>query len=125
MADTADHPNLRSQFVTSNPRLFFGELKHEVFWEATRVALDCLIESFSCYAIERSQVSVAFIVIRPNAQPSVDEIRQFTLSNGPAYQHPRRIAFIAELPWASTNKIDRRALIERARALEAARGWSQ
>jgi long-chain acyl-CoA synthetase len=74
---------------------------------------------------ERSQVPVAFIVIRPNAQPTVDDIRQFTLSNGPAYQHPRRIEFIAELPWAGTNKIDRRALIDRARALEAARGWSQ
>jgi hypothetical protein len=28
------------------------------------------------------------------------------------------------LPWAGTNKIDRKALIDRARSLEAARGWS-
>lgn len=73
---------------------------------------------------ERSQVPVAFIVTRPQATLSVDEIRQFALSNGPAYQHPRRIEFIAELPWAGTNKIDRKALIDRARALEAANTWS-
>lgn len=73
---------------------------------------------------ERSQVPVAFIVTRAEAQPSVDEIRQFTIANGPAYQHPRRIEFVSELPWAGTNKIDRKSLIERARQLEAARGWS-
>ena len=73
---------------------------------------------------ERSQVPVAFIVTRPDAQPSVDEIRQFTIANGPAYQHPRRIEFVNELPWAGTNKIDRKTLIERARKLEAAQGWS-
>lgn len=73
---------------------------------------------------ERSQVPVAFIVTRSHATPSVEEIRKFTIANGPAYQHPRRIEFVSELPWAGTNKIDRKSLIERARQLEAARGWS-
>ena len=59
---------------------------------------------------ERSQIPVAFIVIRPNAQPSVDEIRRFTLSNGPAYQHPRRVFFLDQLPLSGTNKIDRERL---------------
>src|SRR5260370_11158505 len=40
---------------------------------------------------ERSQVPVAFIVTRADARPSVEEIRKFTIANGPAYQHPRRI----------------------------------
>jgi long-chain acyl-CoA synthetase len=74
---------------------------------------------------ERSQVPVAFIVTRPQAKLSVDEVRQFALSNGPAYQHPRRIEFVSELPWAGTNKIDRKALIDRARALESTKSWSQ
>ncbi|HMK80258.1 MAG TPA: class I adenylate-forming enzyme family protein [Xanthobacteraceae bacterium] len=74
---------------------------------------------------ERSQVPVAFIVTRPQAKLSADEIRKFALANGPAYQHPRRIEFVAELPWAGTNKIDRKALIDRARALEAAKSWSR
>lgn len=73
---------------------------------------------------ERSQVPVAFIVTRADAAPTVDEIRQFAIANGPAYQHPRRIEFISELPWAGTNKIDRKSLIARARELEAAKGWS-
>jgi long-chain acyl-CoA synthetase len=73
---------------------------------------------------ERSQVPVAFIVTRADAKPSVDEIRRFTIANGPAYQHPRRIEFVSELPWAGTNKIDRKSLIARARELEAAKGWS-
>jgi long-chain acyl-CoA synthetase len=73
---------------------------------------------------ERSQVPVAFIVTRADARPSVEEIRKFTLANGPAYQHPRRIEFVNELPWAGTNKIDRQSLIDRARKLEAAQGWS-
>jgi acyl-CoA synthetase (AMP-forming)/AMP-acid ligase II len=73
---------------------------------------------------ERSQVPVAFIVTRADARPSVEEIRKFTIANGPAYQHPRRIEFVNELPWAGTNKVDRKSLIARARELEAAKGWS-
>lgn len=73
---------------------------------------------------ERSQVPVAFIVIRPDQHPSSDEIRKFALDNGPAYQHPRRIEFVHDLPWAGTNKVDRKVLIDRARQLEATRGWS-
>lgn len=73
---------------------------------------------------ERSQIPVAFIVVRPDQHPSSDEIRTFALANGPAYQHPRRIEFINDLPWAGTNKVDRKMLIERARVLEATCGWS-
>jgi acyl-CoA synthetase (AMP-forming)/AMP-acid ligase II len=73
---------------------------------------------------ERSQVPVAFIVSRGKTAPSFDEIRQFAIANGPAYQHPRRIEFVHELPWAGTNKIDRKTLIDRARTLESSRGWS-
>jgi long-chain acyl-CoA synthetase len=73
---------------------------------------------------ERSQVPVAFIVTREQPTPSFDDIRQFAIANGPAYQHPRRVEFVHELPWAGTNKIDRKALIDRARSLEASHGWS-
>jgi acyl-CoA synthetase (AMP-forming)/AMP-acid ligase II len=73
---------------------------------------------------ERSQVPVAFIVTRGDSDPKFDDIRKFTIANGPAYQHPRRVEFVHELPWAGTNKIDRKALIDRARTLEASHGWS-
>lgn len=73
---------------------------------------------------ERGQVPVAFVVTRASETLGVDQIRQFALANGPAYQHPRRIEFLHELPWAGTNKVDRRALIERARELEARQSWA-
>jgi long-chain acyl-CoA synthetase len=74
---------------------------------------------------ERSQVPVAFVVSRGSQPISVEELKRFAIANGPAYQHPRRIEFLAELPWAGTNKIDRNALAQRARQLEAAQAWSR
>lgn len=73
---------------------------------------------------ERSAVPVAFVVLRQGAALTVDELKRFAIARGPAYQHPRRVEFRADLPWAGTNKIDRAALLARARELEAARGWS-
>ena len=58
----------------------------------------------------KGQVPYAFIVLRPGAHPSEDEIRQFALATGPAYQHPRRVFFLNQLPLAGTNKIDRERL---------------
>ena len=37
-------------------------------------------------------------------------IKRFALANAPAYQHPRFVWFVDELPLASTNKVDRAAL---------------
>ena len=64
----------------------------------------------------KQHIPVAFVVAKPNAAPTVDEIKQFALANGPAYQHPRFVAVLAELPLAGTNKIDRRALFAHAEA---------
>jgi long-chain acyl-CoA synthetase len=73
---------------------------------------------------ERAHVPVAFIIKRSGHDPGVDEIKRFAIANGPAYQHPRRVKFITDVPWAGTNKIDRNALVRRARELEAANDWS-
>ncbi|VFR16146.1 Long-chain-fatty-acid--CoA ligase [plant metagenome] len=74
---------------------------------------------------ERSQVPVAFIVPKAGASLSVREVKDYALANGPAYQHPRRVAFVAELPWAGTHKIDRNALSKLALRYEAEGGWSE
>jgi AMP-binding enzyme C-terminal domain len=58
----------------------------------------------------KGQKPVVFIVPKTGRHPSEDEIKQFALANGPAYQHPRFIWFVDKLPLASTNKIDRGAL---------------
>ena len=57
---------------------------------------------------------VAFVVPRAGVRVSEDEIRQFALANAPAYQHPRRVWFLDELPLAGTSKIDRKRLAEQA-----------
>jgi acyl-CoA synthetase (AMP-forming)/AMP-acid ligase II len=55
---------------------------------------------------------VAFVVTRPGAAVSESDLRQYTLLQGPAYQHPRRIWFLQELPLSGTNKIDKQALLQ-------------
>jgi len=62
----------------------------------------------------KHQVPVAFVVPRPGAAPTPDAIRAFALANGPAYQHPRFVELLEELPLSGPRKIDRRALAERA-----------
>jgi acyl-CoA synthetase (AMP-forming)/AMP-acid ligase II len=57
---------------------------------------------------------VAFVVPRAGAQPDEEAIKRFVLANAPAYQHPRRVFFVPELPLAGTNKVDRKALEQRA-----------
>jgi long-chain acyl-CoA synthetase len=57
----------------------------------------------------------AFVVLRPGARVTEEEIKRFALDNAPAYQHPRGVVFVAELPLATTNKVDRKALSAIAR----------
>ena len=53
---------------------------------------------------------VAFVVARAGSDPDEDALKRFVLANAPAYQHPRRVFFVPELPLAGTNKVDRKAL---------------
>ena len=55
----------------------------------------------------KGQKPVAFVIPKPGRSPSEDEIKKFALANAPAYQHPRFVWFVEELPLASTNKVDR------------------
>ncbi len=57
---------------------------------------------------------VAFVVARQGAAVTELEVKDYTLANGPAYQHPRRVAFVESLPLTGTNKVDRNALTRRA-----------
>jgi acyl-CoA synthetase (AMP-forming)/AMP-acid ligase II len=66
----------------------------------------------------------AFVVLRPGARLSEEEVKRFALANAPAYQHPRQVEFMPALPLAGTNKVDRKALasiaLERWRTREGA-----
>jgi len=57
----------------------------------------------------------AFVVLRPGARLTEQDVKRFALDNAPAYQHPRGVAFMAELPLSTTNKVDRKALGRLAR----------
>ncbi len=58
----------------------------------------------------KGQVPIAFVVRRAGSDLSADEVRRYALERGPAYAHPRQVHFVAALPLAGTNKVDRRAL---------------
>lgn len=58
----------------------------------------------------KGQVPFAFVVLREGARAAEEDIKQFALANGPAYQHPRRVFFVPRLPLAGTNKIDKERL---------------
>ena len=62
----------------------------------------------------KGQIPAAFIVRCPGFDTTIDDIKQFALAHGPAYQHPRFVEFIDEMPLAGTNKIDKRVLVQRA-----------
>ena len=63
---------------------------------------------------------VAFIIPKDGAKPTEDEIKSYALANAPAYQHPRFVWFVDELPLSSTNKVDRNALRKLAQERVAA-----
>jgi len=73
----------------------------------------------------KGQVPVAFVVARPGSGLGEQAVKEWALAHGPAYQHPRRVFLVPELPLAGTNKIDRAALKARALAIlsqQASRG---
>jgi long-chain acyl-CoA synthetase len=58
----------------------------------------------------KGQKPVAFIIRKQGHSLDAENVKQFALANAPAYQHPRFVWFVDELPLASTNKVDRGAL---------------
>ncbi len=53
---------------------------------------------------------VAFVVLKSGRSLTEHDVKRFALAHAPAYQHPRLVWFVDELPLASTNKLDRAAL---------------
>jgi len=55
---------------------------------------------------------IAFVVRAPGAEIDEQTVKTYALANAPAYQHPRRVLFVEEMPLAGTNKIDKRVLAQ-------------
>jgi acyl-CoA synthetase (AMP-forming)/AMP-acid ligase II len=62
----------------------------------------------------KGQKPVAFIVRRPGAALTEEQVKSYALENAAAYQHPRRVWFLDQMPLAGTNKVDRALLKKRA-----------
>ena len=97
-------------FVSGGENVYPGEVeklleRHPDIHQAVVVPIDDEL---------KHQKPVAFVVPRPGAAPSEDQVKEFALRNAAPYLHPRRVWFLAEMPLAGTNKIDRRALTRRA-----------
>lgn len=102
-------------FVSGGENIYPGEVeklleRHPDIHQAAVVPIDDEL---------KYKKPVAFVVPRPGATPSEAAVQQFALANAAPYLHPRRVWFLPEMPLAGTNKIDRRALADRAAALVA------
>jgi acyl-CoA synthetase (AMP-forming)/AMP-acid ligase II len=53
---------------------------------------------------------IAFVVRADGADLDEQAVKSHALAHAPAYQHPRKVIFIDEMPLAGTNKIDKRVL---------------
>jgi acetyl-CoA synthetase len=60
----------------------------------------------------RGQIVKAFVVPRAGAQPDAAELQTLVRSRLAAYEYPRQIEFVSELPLTVTGKIRRRALLD-------------
>ncbi len=63
----------------------------------------------------RGAMPVAFVVADSGEGLDEETVREHALANGPAFQHPRRVWMLDELPLASTGKTDRERLAAAAR----------
>lgn len=100
-------------FVSGGENVYPGEVeklleRHPDIQEAAVVPVDDEL---------KYRKPVAFVVPRPGAVPSEAAVKEFALAHAAPYLHPRRVWFLAEMPLAGTNKIDRRALAARAAEL--------
>jgi long-chain acyl-CoA synthetase len=64
----------------------------------------------------KGEVPVAMVVKAKGREVSEKELKDFCLANAPAYAHPRRIIFVAELPLNGPGKIDRKVVQNEMRA---------
>src|SRR5262245_42612143 len=93
-------------FVSGGENIFPGEveallLRHPAVHQALILPFDHEL---------KGQVPYAFVVPRTGANVTEEELKQFALANGPAYQHPRRVFFLEQFPLSGTNKVDREQL---------------
>lgn len=97
-------------FVSGGENIYPGEIEkllesHPLVQQAAVVPVDDII---------KGQKPAAFVVLKENEFCSTDTLKNYCLIHAPAYQHPRWIWLVENLPLASTNKIDKVSLKKEA-----------
>jgi long-chain acyl-CoA synthetase len=105
-------------FVSGGENIFPGEV--EALLQRHPAVHQALVMPFDHDL--KGQVPYAFVVPRSGAAVNEDELKQFALANGPAYQHPRKVFFLDQLPLSGTNKVDREQLRRLVAEAGASRG---
>ncbi len=59
----------------------------------------------------KGEAPVAWVVLHKEKNINEQELKEFSLQNGPAYAHPRRIFFIDALPMTGSKKINTQKLV--------------
>jgi len=65
----------------------------------------------------KGEKPIAFVVRSFGSTVTEDDVKQHALANAPAFQHPRMVIFMDELPLAGPGKIDRKGLETRGRVI--------
>lgn len=94
-------------FVSGGENIYPGEIEK-------LLERHCTVQQACVVPVEdaiKGHKPVAFVVLRDGFSATEDQLKAFVLEHAAAYQHPRRVWFLDAMPLATTNKIDRRALI--------------
>ena len=94
-------------FVCGGENIYPGEVESHA---RSATTTSCRPALCRCPTRSRVDKPFAFVVLRSGACLTEDEVKRYALDNAPAYQHPRGVVFMTELPLATTNKVDRKAL---------------
>jgi acyl-CoA synthetase (AMP-forming)/AMP-acid ligase II len=103
-------------FVCGGENIFPAEVEH-LLEQHPQIVQACVVPVPDEIKGEKP---FAFVVRKAGSKLTEDEIKRYALAHGPAYQHPRQICLVDELPLAGPNKVDRKALGLRARELWSA-----
>ncbi len=98
-------------FVSGGENIYPGEVEklletHPAVQQAAVLPVEDEIKGFK---------PAAFVVLRAGSSATAEALKAHALAHAPAFQHPRWIWFLDALPLATTNKIDRAALIAEAK----------
>lgn len=100
-------------FVCGGENVYPGEVeklleRHPTILEAAVVPVEDEV---------KGAIPIAFVVAAPGRTIDLAEIKSFTLSEGPAYAHPRIIVELPAMPVGGTHKIDKATLAQQAQDL--------